>query len=625
MDALHLLGAPCIEHAGLPTEPPRGKKVWGLIAYLLSTSRPPDRGHVAEMLFSEADDPLRALRWTLNEARRLLPGEVEGDPLVLKLVPGCVVDTAVVLSGRWEEAVALPAIGRELLEGVDLSASPGFDAWLLNERRLMRAASQAVLREAALAYLGTGRYDAAIDSAVKLVAIDPLEESHQEILIRTYSSAGDRTSAARQLQACRALFQRELGIEPAASLEAALAPGPVSAVAAPIGGPAAARAQLEAGEAAIRSGAFEAGLECLKRSVLEAHSCGDLELKQRALFATGSALVHAGRSVQNEGAAALHEVIDLSARTHSEELVARASFELGWLEFLAASYGRAEVWLQRALDGGDGAQRASALTVLGKVRMETGHYRSSLELLAAAVEAGKGADPGTLGFALSSLGRTHLLMRRLTLARTALEASLDVLNSAGAVSLLPIPESFLSEVELLEGDIDRASELAEHAYALAIEVGDVTKASLAQRSLGLVAVEKGRTEDAFDHLTQARRRLVLHPDHTWSMAYALDALCGLAVAECHKDATRWVDDLEDLGGRSGMREMVARAYLHRALLGIEGARAAATALISDIDNPYLQEWVDELTVDGTRPASVGAWNSEGSSASRPTSSPSSTI
>lgn len=622
MEAVYLLGPPSVVREGAVAPPARGKKVWALIAYLLSTSRAPGREHVAEMLFTDADDPLRALRWTLNEARRFLPGRVEGDPLELDLVPGCVVDVDVVISGRWEEAIALPTVGLELLEGVDLSSSPGFDAWLLNERRRLRAASEAILREAALAFLGNGRYEESITSAVKLVALDPLVESYQEILIRAYAAAGDRASAARQMEACRSLFHRELGVEPSGSLETALDPGPVATVRAALRGPAAARAQLEAGEAAIRAGAFEAGLECLKRSISEAHSCGDIDLMQEALFATGSALVHAGRSVQNEGAAALHEVIELSERTGANGYEARASFELGWLEFLAASYGRAETWLQRAVEGAedDSSLRASALTVLGKVRMETAHYASSVELLTEAVDSAPSGDPSTLGFALSSLGRTRLLMRALGPARSALESSLEILEGAGIVSLIPIPESFLAEVHLLEGEHERASKLAEHAYALAVEVGDVTKMSLSQRSLGLVLARQGDAEEAFTHLVQARRRLVMEPDHTWTMAYALDALCDLAVAEAHSEAAHWVDDLEGVGGRTGMREMVTRAYLHRAALGIPEAGEAALALAQDIDNPSLLDRAEQRQGAATRPASVDGWNSVGSSASRPMSS-----
>jgi DNA-binding SARP family transcriptional activator len=623
MDAIHLLGVPHVERDYEVVAAPKGKKVWGLIAYLLAAARPPTRSHVAELLFADADDPLRALRWTLNEARGFLPGEVGGDPLQITLRPGCMVDSRVAISGRWEEAIRLPNIGRELLEGVDLSVSPAFDAWLLNERRHVRAASEAVLQEAVLAFLGRGMSEDAVDWAVRLVALDPLNESHQGSLIRAYATAGDRSAAARQLEACRALFQRELGVEPSESLAAALVPGPVSAVSAPVGGPAAARAQLEAGEAAIRSGAFDAGLECLKRATVEAHSCGDLHLKQRALFATGSALVHAGRAVQDEGAAALHEVIELSDRLGTPDLEAKAAYELGWLEFLAARYGRADSWLARALEkaGSDATLRSSALIILGKVSMERGEYALSLRHIHSAIASAEsaGAD-GNLGFALSSLGRTFLLMRRLGEARVALERSLDVLTTAGILSLIAIPESFFSEVQLLEGRTDEARASADHAFALASEIGDATQLCLAQRSRALVDVEAGRVDEGIAHLVEARQRLVLHPDHTWSMAYALDALCAVATRNARPEARGWVDDLEAVAGRSGMSEMIARAYMYRAARGESGALSTAVALAQGIDNPYLHRQLAELGSASGPPASVGVWSSGASSVSPRTSS-----
>jgi len=620
---IRLLGAPSIELDDEEVVSLRGKKVWALLAYLLLTERPAGRSHVAELLFEDADDPLRALRWALNELRRALPGTIGGDPLELELEPRCIVDAVVVDSGSWEEALALPSLGGELLEGAAPVAGAAFEAWLLGERRRMQAASQAILREGTVAFLGTGRHEEAISVAVRLVARDPLSEDNQELLIRAYAAAGDRASAVRQLEACRAVFQRELGIEPGESIGAALTPGPVSTIERPLGGVQAARAQLEAGNAAISAGAFEAGLDCLKRATLEAHSAGNLELLQESLLATGSALVHAGRLRQSEGGAALHEVIDLAARTERIDLEARACYELGWSEFLAASYGRAIVWLERARDGAgeDAALKAIATLILGKVRMETGRYAASLELIEEAIATTPPDESAGLGFALTCLGRTYLMQRDLEPAREVLERAVKVTEDGGALSLLPLPEAFLSEVLLVQGERDRAMELAEHAYALALQIGDATKATLAQRSLGIALDAMGRTDEAIDHLVEARRRLVLTPDHTASMAFALDALCAIAVRERHPEAARWVDDLGSLGGRTGMKEMICRSYLYRARLGSDEALATAASLAVHIDNPYLHRQIEDERSRTGAPASVGAWSSGASNVSRRTSSP----
>ncbi|MFC7549600.1 hypothetical protein [Plantactinospora sp. GCM10030261] len=79
---MRLLGTPTIEGDGRRT-PPRGRKAWALLGYLLLAERPPGRRHLAELLFGDADDPLGALRWTLAELRRALgvPAVFRGDPV----------------------------------------------------------------------------------------------------------------------------------------------------------------------------------------------------------------------------------------------------------------------------------------------------------------------------------------------------------------------------------------------------------------------------------------------------------------------------------------------------------------------------------------------------------------
>jgi hypothetical protein len=70
-------------------------------------------------------------------------------------------------------------------------------------------------------------------------------------------------------------------------------------------------------------------------------------------------------------------------------------------------------------------------------------------------------------------------------------------------------------------------------------------------------------------------------------AYSLDAVCATAVAIRHEDAGRYLNELESLAGRAGMREMAVRAYLHRRDLGEGAAIEAARALATPIDNPHL--------------------------------------
>jgi DNA-binding SARP family transcriptional activator len=157
--AVHLLGRPRVERDGEPVPAPRGRKAWGLLAYLmLSRLRSPSREHLAELLFPGADDPLGAVRWNLAEIRRLLGASVLSQGSTeLALPPGTFLDVQTLVRGTPQEAVSIPGLGRELLEAMDFGGSPGFEAWLLNERRRLLGAAEAALHDAALDRLAAGR------------------------------------------------------------------------------------------------------------------------------------------------------------------------------------------------------------------------------------------------------------------------------------------------------------------------------------------------------------------------------------------------------------------------------------------------------------------------------------
>lgn len=87
MLTIRLLGPPAILRDGRPVRSPRGRKAWAVLSYVLLAERPPSRTHLAELLFSDADDPLGALRWSLAELRRALgvSGVLSGDPVATTL------------------------------------------------------------------------------------------------------------------------------------------------------------------------------------------------------------------------------------------------------------------------------------------------------------------------------------------------------------------------------------------------------------------------------------------------------------------------------------------------------------------------------------------------------------
>jgi DNA-binding SARP family transcriptional activator len=218
--AIHLLGRPRLERDGEPVAGPRGHKAWGLVAYLvLSRARKPSREHLAELLFGGADDPLGSLRWNLAELRRALgPATLAPGSTQLVLPPGTFVDVDALIRGTSQEAVAIPGLGRELLEGIEFGNAPAFETWLLGERRRLLGAAEAALHEASLDRLAAGEAVAAVGLAARLVELNPYDENFQELLVRSYSEAGDREVANRQASACVALFRAEYGRDPGAGV-----------------------------------------------------------------------------------------------------------------------------------------------------------------------------------------------------------------------------------------------------------------------------------------------------------------------------------------------------------------------------------------------------------------------
>ena len=210
----HLLGPPMVTRDDVVYAAPRGKKVWSLFAYLALAERPPTRQQLAELLFPDAEDPGSALRWNLSQLRRLLGGPDtvgSGNTVGLRLPTGSVLDVRVLLDGTSAAAIELPGLGRELLENVEVEASPGFDAWMLGERRRLHAVAGAVLREGALRALAAGNARDAVELATRLVSTDPLDEDAHVLLVRAFAATGDEIAVERQLTASADLFRRELG------------------------------------------------------------------------------------------------------------------------------------------------------------------------------------------------------------------------------------------------------------------------------------------------------------------------------------------------------------------------------------------------------------------------------
>ncbi|WP_127503969.1 BTAD domain-containing putative transcriptional regulator [Actinoplanes solisilvae] len=574
--AVHLLGSPWVDRSDGVAYQVRSRKSWALLARLILSEQPLTRSRLAGLLYAEADDPLRALRWGLAEIRRCLGVEVDGDPVRLRLPPGTVVDVEVLRHGSWAAAVALPGLGAELLDGIAVRGAPVFESWLLSERSRIAAAAEAILHEAALGRLAAGDLPAARGLAVRAAGMNPLDENHQALVIRLYRLAGDDRAAERQYAAVTSLFARELGVAPGIAVETARRERQIVADDASL------EAIVESGAAAVAAGSVEAGVRSLRTAVALADRAESDRWRLTARLRLAEALIHSLRGLDEEGLATLHEADRIALAVGDRAAAARARAEIGYVDFLRARYDRAERWLTDALAVADGSPAITArvTTYLGSVASDRAAYPQAVKLLEEAI--GLTVDARTRAYALSMLGRVHLLTGELEAAAARLDESIRVAEQDHWLAFVPWPQALRGETHLALGDPAAAAGILRQAFARACQLGDPCWEGIAARSLALVADAAGDTGRAFDLLADARTRSNRLADpYVWLDAHILDAQCDLGRRHGHPDVTLWADTLLRLASRTGMREMTVRALRH------SGDPASAALLADEIENPLL--------------------------------------
>jgi DNA-binding SARP family transcriptional activator len=591
--AIRLLGKPQIERDGVPVQAPRGRKTWALLAYLVLCERPPPRSRVASLLFSEADDPLGALRWSLADLRRTLgvADAVAGDPLELRLPPGVPVDVVALTAPGDDVAFRRPE--GELLEGMAFPSSPVFESWLGVMRRHVDGAARALAHDEALVRLAAGDAAGATEVAAHLVSDDPLDQAGQELLIRCLARAGRRQAAERQLAECEVLFRRELGVAPGPELRSAASEADRSAAGA-VGDRDAALGQLDAGAAALDAGAVEPGVQILREACAEAAASGDASLEARGLAALGSALVHALRGRDEEGAVRLHEALRLAEACGERATAAAACRELGYIDVQAGRGASAGRWLTRATELAEGnEERCAVLGVRGMALSDRAHYGAALDLLNRSVaRAERCGRRRQAAWSLSLIGRVHMLRGELSLALPRLDESLALVAAERWTAFRPWPEALRAEASLLMGRPDQAAERLDHAFRLACRLGDPCWEAMGARLMGLLAAGAGDAAEAREQFADALTRATRVSDvYQWVHAHVLDSAAGLAVATGAHDAAQIVDRLAELAERCGLRELVVRAHVHRGRLGDSRSLASARLLAAEIDNPALDALV----------------------------------
>ncbi|WP_040339369.1 BTAD domain-containing putative transcriptional regulator [Candidatus Blastococcus massiliensis] len=595
--SVRVLGSRRIECDGIST-PLRGNKAWALLAYLLLAERPPSRRHLTSLLFPEAEDPLRALRWNLSELRRALRGvaTVDGDPVVLDPVAGCDIDVRRLTAGQAGHALSLTGSGHELLEGLSIPDSPAFEAWLAAERCRIAVCAETVVIEQALDLLAAGEPGAAARLAARAVAMNPLEADHHAVLVRSLTAAGDRQGARRQADRCADLFRRELGCAPPAEV-VALARAPIVLRRGPAATPASAattRSYLDAGHASLDSGAVARALDQLQCAVAVASEVGDPLLRATACVALAGARVHGAGERGTAVRGLLHEAAVLARQAGAGDVAAAACRELAFLTLQRGPSERALVWLDRGLQlTDDDGERARLLGVRGMCLSDGAHYTGALAALdASASSARKVADGRQEAWSLSMSGRLHVVRGDHSRAAAVLDRALGQVSGLGWTGFLPWPESFRAEAAIGLGDLDTGRALLDHAWVLATESDDHCWIAAVAHGQAVLAVAEG---DWLRGRHWCDQGLAPAPWYLWPYARLLDIACAIGFRAGSTATAAGIDRLEDVAARGGMRDLVVHAQLHRARAGSPTALATAGALAAGIDDPALQRRIRDWT------------------------------
>jgi DNA-binding SARP family transcriptional activator len=246
---IQMLGPLAIHRAGVALQFPASRKVRALFAYLALARTPVGRIQLCELLWDVPNDPRGELRWCLSKIRSVVddPGkqrvETSDDTIRLDL-SDCAIDAmqvaAAVQDGveklDHERLRALAELFHgDFLEGLEIDRAPGFNNWLVAQRRRFRACQAAFLEhlvrgasdDDALVYLDRWLDLAPFDQRVHKILLEALArrgriregEEHLVSAIRLFESEALDSRPLREIwRAAKEQTEVAVQVSPAAAL-----------------------------------------------------------------------------------------------------------------------------------------------------------------------------------------------------------------------------------------------------------------------------------------------------------------------------------------------------------------------------------------------------------------------
>lgn len=205
-------------------------KVAALLAYLAVERRPQSRETLAALLWGGLPDAdaRNNLRQSLTHLRKLVGPylHIDREHVAFQVVGACTIDVEAFLQclapdgrptpeaiERWQRAGAL-YVG-DFMAGFVVRDAPEYEEWLLAQRARYRELALHALHALTEQLTAQGEHTRAVESATRLLALDPWREETHRQLMRLKARTGQRSAAMAQYEICRQVLEKELGVEPA--------------------------------------------------------------------------------------------------------------------------------------------------------------------------------------------------------------------------------------------------------------------------------------------------------------------------------------------------------------------------------------------------------------------------
>lgn len=207
------------QHVHLP------RTVQKLLAYLALFDRAQPRSVLAGQLWPDATEErsMARLRTAVWRARQVGPFLVDSSTYAVGLGDVVSVDALelTTLMHRYiDESLEADDTRLAELAGAGELLPEWDDEWLAPQRECFRQTRLHALERLGDRLAMDGRFGRAVEIGMMVVAADPLRESAQRVLIRTFAAEGNAHEAFSQYLAYRDVIRDELGLEPSEQMEA---------------------------------------------------------------------------------------------------------------------------------------------------------------------------------------------------------------------------------------------------------------------------------------------------------------------------------------------------------------------------------------------------------------------